>query len=265
MTKKQRLDLVLVERGLVGSRAQAQRAISAGLVLVNGQIIDKPGAHVPLDAQLEMKENPRYVSQGGLKLEKALRTFHIDVTDKICLDIGASTGGFTDCLLQHGAKRVYAVDVGKGQLDWQLRTDPRVTVLEGINARYLKPEQIGETVDIVTVDVSFISLKLIVPPLKEIVKPTGDLICLVKPQFEAGREHVQRGGVVRDPLIHQRVLEDLARFAQDQLQLSVANATFSPIKGPAGNIEFFVHLVSQPQKSAPIDWAGLVTQAHQEL
>ncbi len=262
---KQRLDLLLTDRGLFNSRAQAQRAIAAGLVLVNGQIIDKPGAQVPVDAHIEVKEKSRYVSQGGLKLEHALRVFHIDVTDKICLDVGASTGGFTDCLLQHGAKRVYAVDVGKGQLDWKLRTDHRVIVLEEINARYLKPEQIGELVDIATVDVSFISLKLILPPLKEIMKPKSDLICLVKPQFEAGREHVRRGGVVKDYFTHQRVLEDLARFVQDQLQLSVVNATHSSIRGPAGNIEFFMHIVSEPHQSAPIDWARLVEHAHKEL
>lgn len=262
---KQRLDLLLIDRGLFNSRAQAQRAIAAGLVLVNGQIIDKPGAQVPVDAHIEVKEKSRYVSQGGLKLEHALRVFHIDVTDKICLDVGASTGGFTDCLLQHGAKRVYAVDVGKGQLDWKLRTDHRVIVLEEINARHLKPEQIGELVDIATVDVSFISLKLILPPLKEIMKPKSDLICLVKPQFEAGREHVRRGGVVKDLSVHQRVLEDLARFVQDQLQLSVVNATHSSIRGPAGNIEFFMHIVSEPQQSAPIDWARLVEHAHKEL
>jgi 23S rRNA (cytidine1920-2'-O)/16S rRNA (cytidine1409-2'-O)-methyltransferase len=148
--KKQRLDLLLVARGLFQSRAQAQRAISAGLVLVNGQVIDKAGAQIPSDAHIELKEKPRYVSQGGLKLERALHVFQIDVADKVCLDVGASTGGFTDCLLQHGAKRVYAVDVGKGQLDWKLRADPRVVVLEGLNARYLKPEQIGEPVDIAT-------------------------------------------------------------------------------------------------------------------
>lgn len=279
---KQRLDLLLVERKLFSSRAQAQRAISAGLVRVNGQIIDKPGAQVSLDAQIEVKERLRYVSQGGLKLEHALRVFHIDVTEKVCVDVGASTGGFTDCLLQHGAKRVYAVDVGKGQLDWKLRTDPRVIVLEEINARYLKPEQIGELVDIATVDVSFISLKLILPPLKEIVKPKGDLICLVKPQFEAGREHVRRGGVVKDLSVHQRVLEDLARFIEDQLQLSVVNATYSPIRGPAGNIEFFLHIRNEPIDSltpglpspsqgrgdggeGEIDWARLVEHAHKEL
>jgi len=264
-SSKQRLDLLLVARGLVSSRAQAQRTISAGRVLVNRQIIDKPGASVSVDAQIEIKEQSRYVSQGGLKLEKALRAFHIDVTDKVCLDVGASTGGFTDCLLQHGAKRVYAVDVGKGQLDWKLRTDPRVVVLEEINARYLQPEQIGEPVDLATVDVSFISLKLILPPLTEIVMPKGDLICLVKPQFEAGREYVRRGGVVKDSSVHQRVLEDLARFAQDQLKLSVVNATFSPLKGPAGNIEFFMHIRNEAAPSAPIDWARLVEHAHKEL
>ncbi len=265
MTKKQRLDLLLVERGLFQSRAQAQRAILAGYVRVNGQIVDKPSAQVPSDAHIELKEKPRYVSQGGIKLEHALCFFQLDVTDKVCLDIGASTGGFTDCLIQHGAKRVYAVDVGKGQLDWKLRDDPRVVVLEEINARYLKPEQIGEPVDIATVDVSFISLKLILPPLKEIVKPKGDLICLVKPQFEAGREHVTRGGVVKDPSVHQRVLEDLASFVQTQLGLSVVNATHSPIRGPAGNIEFFLHIANAPTKSAPIDWARLVAHAHKEL
>jgi 23S rRNA (cytidine1920-2'-O)/16S rRNA (cytidine1409-2'-O)-methyltransferase len=262
---KQRLDLLLVERKLFATRAQAQRALLAGHVLVNGQIIDKPGAQVSTAALIEIKALPRYVSQGGLKLEKALNTFQIDVREKVCLDVGASTGGFTDCLLQHGAKRVYAVDVGKGQLDWKLRTDPRVRVLEEINARYLTPVQIGEPVDLATIDVSFISLKLILPPLKEIIRPNGDLICLIKPQFEAGREHVTRGGIVKDSLVHRRVLEDLASFVQTQLGLSVANATHSPIKGPAGNIEFFVHIVSEPQKSAPIDWARLVEQAHQEL
>jgi 23S rRNA (cytidine1920-2'-O)/16S rRNA (cytidine1409-2'-O)-methyltransferase len=263
--KKQRLDLLLVARGLFQSRAQAQRAISAGLVLVNGQVIDKAGAQIPSDAHIELKEKPRYVSQGGLKLERALHVFQIDVADKVCLDVGASTGGFTDCLLQHGAKRVYAVDVGKGQLDWKLRADLRVVVLEGLNARYLKPEQIGEPVDIATVDVSFISLKLILPPLKEIVKPKGDLICLVKPQFEAGREHVTRGGVVKDSSVHQRVLEELASFVQTQLELSVVNATHSPIKGPAGNIEFLMHIRNEPGQSAPIDWARLVEHAHKEL
>jgi len=262
---KQRLDLLLVERGLFQSRAQAQRAISAGLVRVNGQILDKPSAQVPSDAHIELKEKPRYVSQGGLKLERALYVFQIDVADKICLDVGASTGGFTDCLLQHGARRVYAVDVGKGQLDWKLRTDPRVVALEEINARYLRPEQIGESIDIATVDVSFISLKLILPPLKEIVRPKGDLICLVKPQFEAGREHVTRGGVVKDPSVHQRVLEDLASFVQTQLGLSVINATHSPIRGPAGNIEFFMHIRNEPSQSAAIDWARLVEHAHKEL
>lgn len=265
MSHKRRLDLLLIDRGLFHSRAQAQRAILSGHVLVNGQIIDKPGAQVLVNAPITVKEQPRYVSQGGLKLEKALNTFQINVSEKICLDVGASTGGFTDCLLQHGAKRVYAVDVGKGQLDWKLRTDPRVIVLEELNARYLTPDQIGEPVDIATVDVSFISLRLIVPPLREIVTPKGDLICLVKPQFEAGREHVRRGGVVTDPLTHQRVLEDLARFFTDQLKLSIMNATFSPIKGPAGNIEFFMHIRNEPSHGVPIDWARLVEQAHKAL
>ncbi len=264
MSPRRRLDLLLVERGLFRSRAQAQRAILAGYVRVNNQIIDKPGAQIPSDAHIEVKERLRYVSQGGLKLEKALREFQIELKERVCLDVGASTGGFTDCLLQHGATRVYAVDVGKGQLDWKLRTDPRVVVLEAINARYLTPDMIGELVDVATVDVSFISLKLIVPPLKEIVKPKGDLVALVKPQFEAGREYVRRG-VIKDPLVHQHVLEDLVRFLQDQAQLSVVNGTFSPIKGPAGNIEFFIHIRNEPSRSVPIDWARLVEQAHRAL
>lgn len=264
-TQRQRLDLLLVERGLFATRAQAQRAILAGQILVAGQVVDKPGAQVSSEALIEVKASPRYVSQGGRKLERALRAFHLDVTDKVCLDIGASTGGFTDCLLQHGARKVYAVDVGKGQLDWKLRQDSRVVVLEEINARYLKLAQIGELVDLVTVDVSFISLKLVLPPLRAIVKPGGDLITLVKPQFEAGREHVKRGGVVKDPDIHRRVLEGLSRFMTDELRLSVVNATYSPIKGPAGNIEFFLYVKNELGIEVALDCAALVAAAQQDL
>jgi len=266
MSTKRRLDLMLVEHGLCKSRAAAQRAIAAGQVFVNSQRADKPAALVSEDAPIELREGPRYVSQGGLKLEKALRAFQLTtVQGKICLDIGASTGGFTDCLLQHGAARVYAVDVGKGQLDWKLRNDPRVVVQEGLNARYLQPEQIGEEVDLATIDVSFISLRLVLPALKPIVKPARDMIALVKPQFEAGREHVQRGGVVKDPEVHRTVLEDLAQFATRELKFSLLNATFSPLKGPAGNIEFFLHLKNEAEQSAGIDWAELVHKSHRLL
>lgn len=261
---KNRLDFLVIERGLCATRAQAQRAIIAGHVLVNGQISDKPGAQVFNDALIELKEQARYVSQGGLKLEKALRAFQIDVHNRVCLDVGASTGGFTDCLLQHGASKAYCADVGKGQLDWKLRNDPRVVVLEEINARYLKPEQIGETIDLATIDVSFISLKLILPPLRSIVKSGGDLVCLVKPQFEAGREKVKRGGVVKDPEVHRHVLEELTRFSTEDLALSVVNATYSPIKGPAGNIEFFLYIKNGPGVEVALDFARLVEEAQRQ-
>lgn len=264
-SERKRLDLVLVERGLASSRTLAQRLIQAGRVLVNGQIADKPARLVPAEAQIELQERPRYVSQGGYKLEKALRVFQIDVTGRVCLDVGASTGGFTDCLLQHGAKRVYAVDVGKGQLDWRLRRDPRVVVLEGVNARYLTREQVGEPVDVATVDVSFISVKKILPALTELVKPDGDLVVLVKPQFEAGREHVRRGGVVKDPRVHERVLADVAEFAAKELGLSVQGATHSPLKGPAGNIEFFLHWKDESGQSRVVAFSDVVRRAHEEL
>ena len=265
MSTKKRLDLALVERRLCKSRAAAQHMILAGQVLVNGQLVDKAATSISDDTKIELKEKPRYVSQGGFKLEKALRVFEISVQGAICLDIGASTGGFTDCLLQHGAAKVYAVDVGKGQLDWSLRHDPRVIVKEDINARYLHPEQIGEPMDLGTMDVSFISLKLVLPAIKPIVKPSGHVIALVKPQFEAGRQLVKRGGVIKDLQVHQQILEELIQFAVEELELSVINATFSPFKGPAGNIEFFLHLRLEPGIVTPLDMARLVTEAHQEL
>lgn len=259
---RERLDMLLIKRGLFSSRSTAQREILAGNVFVNSQLVDKPGALVLIDARIEIKRRSPYVSMGGLKLEKALRAFQLNVVGKIAIDVGASTGGFTDCLLQHGAKRVYAVDVGKGQLDWKLRNDPRVVMLEGINARYLRPEQIGEQVDLATVDVSFISLKLILPPLKTTVKELGDIVALVKPQFEAGKTKVKRGGVVRDPKVHLEVLNELSRFICEDLNLSVRNATFSPIKGPAGNIEFFLYLKNAGGASVKLDFESLVRQAH---
>ncbi|MBC7092901.1 TlyA family RNA methyltransferase [Candidatus Bipolaricaulota bacterium] len=257
---KERLDVLLVERGLAASRAQAQALIRAGQVRVKGQVVDKPSAAVAGDAVLEVSAPPRYVSRGGEKLAAALQAFGVDPAGKVCLDVGASTGGFTDCLLQHGAARVYAVDVGRGQLDWRLRNDPRVVVKEGLNARYLRPADIGEPVDLATVDVAFISLRLILPPLRGIVKPHGDVVALVKPQFEAGRGSVRRG-VVRDPEVHREVLIGIAAFARETLSWSVRGATPSPLLGPAGNREFFLHLVPRPGENAPIEWDRVATTA----
>jgi len=255
---KLRLDQLLVARGLAESRSKAQALIRAGLVLVEGQLRDKPGTLVPPDAAIALKERPRYVSRGGEKLAAALEAFGVDPGGKVCLDIGASTGGFSDCLLQHGAKRVYAVDVGKGQLHWKLRTDPRVVVKEGLNARYLSADDIGEPVDLATVDVSFISLRLVLPPLVGIVRPEGDVVALVKPQFEAGRGQVGRGGVVRDPEVHREVLQGIAGFVEGELGWSVAGAIRSPLLGPAGNVEFLLYLLPRPGESISIDWEELI-------
>lgn len=235
-----------------------------GNVLVNSRIIDKPGTLVQVDARIELQEPAKYVSRGGIKLEKALQAFKLAVRGKTAVDVGASTGGFTDCLLQHGARKVFAVDVGKGQLDWKLRNDPRVIALEGVNARYLKPEDIGEQVDLATVDVSFISLKKILPSLKELVKPGGDLVALVKPQFEAGRSKVKKG-IVKDPAVHIEVLSDLSRFINQELGLSVLEATFSPLLGPEGNIEFFLYLENFSSRSRDVDLEMIVRNAHKEL
>lgn len=254
---RKRLDQLLVERGLVESRCKAQALIRAGRVYVERKREDKPGALVPENAPIEIEKGPRYVSRGGEKLEAALQAFAVNPAGKVCLDIGASTGGFTDCLLQHGAAKVYAVDVGKGLLHWKLRNHPRVVVKEGINARYLRPEDIGEPVDLATVDVAFISLKLVLPPLVGIVRPEGDVIALVKPQFEAGKEKVGRGGVVRDPLVHREVIQGIVRFVEDELRWSAVGAIRSPLLGPAGNVEFFLHLLPRPGHSRALDWSKL--------
>lgn len=243
--RKERLDLLLVERGHAPSRAQAQALIRSGRVRADGALLDKPGAQVSTNAVIELSAPPRYVSRGGEKLEAALAAFTLDPRGKICLDVGSSTGGFTDCLLQHGAQRVHAVDVGRGQLDWKLRNDPRVIVHEGLNARYLQPEDVGELVDLATVDVSFISLRLVLPPLAAIVRPGGKVIALVKPQFEAGRERVRRG-VVRDPAVHHAVVDDVVTFARESLGWTVHATAPSPLLGPAGNREFFVCFAVQP-------------------
>jgi 23S rRNA (cytidine1920-2'-O)/16S rRNA (cytidine1409-2'-O)-methyltransferase len=236
---KKRLDLLLVERGLVESREQARRLVMAGQVRVDGCVIDKPGTLVAPEAEIVLPPPMPYVSRGGLKLEHALDAFAIDVAGKIAADVGVSSGGFTDCLLQRGAARVYAIDVGYGQLDWKLRRDPRVVVLERTNVRYL--ESLPEPIDLATIDVSFISLELVLPAVMKLLKPDGQIVALVKPQFEAGRRQVGKGGVVRDPQVHRSVLEKIARWASGH-GLGVHGLTRSPLAGPAGNIEFWMHL-----------------------
>lgn len=236
---KQRLDLLLTRRGLAESREKAQRLILAGEVTVDGETITKPSAQVSAEAEIAIITSLPYVSRGGIKLQRALDAFGVDVRGKVVADLGASTGGFTDCLLQHGAARVYAIDVGYGQLAWALQQDPRVIVMDRTNARYL--ESLPEPVDLVTIDVSFISLLLVLPAAIRILQGEGEIIALIKPQFEAGRAQVGRGGVVRSPAVHREVLERVALWSQQQ-GLLVCGMVPSPIKGPAGNIEFLIYL-----------------------
>ncbi len=246
--KKERLDKLLVKLGLTETRQKAQALIMAGLVYVNNKRVDKAGTKVPIEAQIEIKGSPcPYVSRGGLKLEHGLKEFSIEVKGLVCADIGASTGGFTDCLLKHGATKVYAIDVGRGQLHWSLRQDPRVIVMEGINARYLKPEDLPEALDLVTIDVSFISLTKILPAAKGLLKPQGKIIALIKPQFEVGPKNVGKGGVVRNPALHQQAIEKIKNFSHT-LGLFVLGITKSPIKGTAGNIEFLIYLSNTPKE-----------------
>ncbi len=237
--RKKRLDILLSERGLVESPHRAQGLIMAGQVLVDDEVVDKPGKLVSLYAQVTIREGLPYVSRGGIKLEHALNRFQVDVTGKIVADVGASTGGFTDCLLHGGARRVYAIDVGYGQLAWRLRQDPRVVVLERTNIRYL--ETLPEPIDLFTVDVAFISLELVLPKVVNLLQPKGEIIALIKPQFEAGREQVGEGGVVKDPTVHRSVLEKILAWAKNN-SLRIQGVTPSPLKGPAGNLEFFSYL-----------------------
>jgi 23S rRNA (cytidine1920-2'-O)/16S rRNA (cytidine1409-2'-O)-methyltransferase len=237
--KKKRLDVLLVERGLVESRERGKRLIMAGEVLVDGQVMDKPGMRVAGGVDVRLKAKPPYVSRGGLKLEAALDSFDVQVAGAVAADVGASTGGFTDCLLQRGVSRVYAIDVGYGQLAWRLRQHPRVVVMERVNVRYL--ESLPEPIDLATVDVSFISLELVLPSVMGWLKPAGDIIALIKPQFEAGRAEVGKGGVVKDPQVHRAVLGKILSWALDH-GLAVRSLIASPLKGPAGNVEFLAHL-----------------------
>jgi len=249
LTKK-RLDLVLVEKGYFGSRQAAQAAIMSGRILVGGKKVDKSGEQIATDSELIIiGEDLPFVSRGGLKLAKALKVFPIDLTGKIVLDAGASTGGFTDCALQHNASKVIAVDVGYGQLAWKLRQDPRVKVFERKNIRYLTPADLDDIrVDVAVADLSFISLKLILPNLIELAKNTGDIILLIKPQFEAGKDKVGRKGVVKDPKLHQEIISEIISFSQNH-NLRVGGLDYSPIKGPRGNIEYLLWLSKEERPS----------------
>ena len=262
---KKRLDVLLVEQGLAESRQKAQALIMAGQVYIGDRRYDKAGMTLEEDQKLEVRgQSLRYVSRGGLKLEKAMSAFPISLEGKVAADIGASTGGFTDCMLQNGASRVYAVDVGYGQMAWSIRSDPRVICLERTNARYLSREQIPEPLDFASIDVSFISLKLILPALRPLLGEGGQVVALVKPQFEAGREKVGKKGVVRDPKVHLEVLEQFLIHA-DEADFSVKGLTFSPIRGPEGNIEYLGHLAVGRGESCQEDLAQLVKRSHDTL
>lgn len=265
MASKKRLDVLLVERQLVESRQKAQGLIMAGEVFVNGQRVDKAGAGIAQDAAVELRgQGLPYVSRGGLKLEKAIKSFGLELAGVTAIDAGASTGGFTDCMLQNGAKKVYAVDVGYGQLAWSLRNDPRVVCMERTNVRYLTPAVIPEPLDFGTVDVSFISLRLILPALRSLMKEEGQVVCLIKPQFEAGREKVGKKGVVRDKTVHLEVLEQFLQHAAE-CRFFVKEITFSPIRGPEGNIEYLGHLTVREQPSYEGDLRALVEASHENL
>lgn len=264
---KERLDVILFKRGLFPSREKAQSAIMAGSVFINGQKADKAGAKYDENADITVKENPiPFVSRGGLKLEKALDIFGIDLHGKKAIDIGASTGGFTDCMLKRGAVKVFAVDVGYGQLAWELRNDSRVVCMERTNIRYVKPEDIGEPLDFASIDVSFISLKKVLPVAQELTSPDGEIVCLIKPQFEAGREKVGKHGVVRDPEVHKEVITTVLGFSGEH-GLACRGLTFSPIKGPEGNIEYLAYLAKSGESLKNL--AEIITEtvnnAHQDL
>ncbi len=269
MAEKERLDVLLMEKGLVESREKGRALIMAGKVFVAGQKEEKAGTKINVNSEIVVKgDDKKYVSRGGLKLEKAINNFGIVLKGKVCMDIGASTGGFTDCMLQNGAVRVYSVDVGYGQLDWKLRNDERVVCLEKTNVRYLNEEQVPELVDFASVDVSFISLTMVIPPILERMKEDAQLVCLIKPQFEAGREKVGKKGVVRELSVHCEVIEKIIDFAFEK-GLNILNIDFSPIKGPEGNIEYLILLDRKKEgflKEEAYEMAKQVTAlSHNEL
>ncbi len=262
---KTRLDVLLVEQGFFDSREKAKAIIMSGEVYVNGQRADKPGVSYANDCKIEVRGGRlKYVSRGGLKLEKALDYFGGNPSGRVCMDCGASTGGFTDCMLQRGAKHVYSIDVGYGQLAWSIRSNERVTVMERTNVRYITPDMFPERPDFATIDVSFISLKLILPAVSGVLLPEGDVYCLVKPQFEAGKDKVGKKGVVRDKETHLQVLKDFIKNAESS-GFSVKGITWSPIKGPEGNIEFLGHLSLDGCVSEKIDLEAVVEEVHNKL
>ena len=265
MKVKKRLDVLLTDQGYADTRSKAQAIIMSGQVYVNGQKADKPGVSYEETVELEVRGAVcPYVSRGGLKLEKALRDFGVKPEGYVCSDSGASTGGFTDCLLQQGAKKVFAIDVGYGQLDWKIRSDERVVVMERTNIRYVTPEDLGEPLDLSVIDVSFIGLEIVLPTIKTLLKPTGQVLCLIKPQFEAGKENVGKKGVVRDPKIHKMVLDNFVSLV-NTLGFRILGLTFSPVKGPEGNIEFLGHLTLDDVTGIEPDTAEVVAQAHKTL
>lgn len=276
---KERLDVLLVQQGLAASREKAKAIIMAGSVLVNGQREDKAGTMIDTKAEIVVKGSQlKYVSRGGLKLEKAMSHFDITPNGKVCMDVGASTGGFTDCMLQNGAKKVYSVDVGHGQLDWKLRNDARVVCMEKTNIRYVTMEDIQEPAAFVSIDVSFISLTKVLLPVRGLMTEDGEVVCLIKPQFEAGREKVGKKGVVRDPKVHEEVIHKVINYA-GEIGFKSMDLEFSPIKGPEGNIEYLLHLRKQPQaegdaleEGSDTDWCAegisvkkIVAMAHDTL
>lgn len=261
---KERLDVLLVKRGLMESREKAKAVIMAGCVFVDGQREDKAGSMFGEAAAIEVKGNSLpYVSRGGLKLEKAVKEFGVVLSGRICMDVGASTGGFTDCMLQHGAEKVYSVDVGWGQLAWKLRKDERVVVMEKTNIRYLTSEEIPDRIDFVSIDVSFISLTKVLLPIKALMKENGQMVCLIKPQFEAGREKVGKKGVVREKSVHMEVIETVIRFAL-AIGFDLLNLSFSPVKGPEGNIEYLLYLQNQPENRKEVLYSELVEKTVEE-
>jgi 23S rRNA (cytidine1920-2'-O)/16S rRNA (cytidine1409-2'-O)-methyltransferase len=263
---KERLDVMLVNRGLAPSREKAKAVIMSGIVFVDGQREDKAGSTFDEKVNIEVKGSTlKYVSRGGLKLEKAMEHFDVTLKGKICMDVGSSTGGFTDCMLQNGAVKVYAVDVGHGQLDWKLRNDERVVCMEKTNIRYVTPDQIEELVQFASIDVSFISLTKVLGPVKELLTDEGEIVCLIKPQFEAGREKVGKKGVVRDRKVHEEVIHMVMDFAKS-IGFVLCNLEFSPIKGPEGNIEYLLHLSKDTERvGGEIDVDAVVTASHGTL
>ena len=267
-SKKERLDVLLVDKGMCTSRERAKTNIMAGLIFVDGQRVDKAGEKVSVDADIVFKgEELKYVSRGGLKLEKAMNTFGIDLTNKVCMDIGASTGGFTDCMLQNHASKVFSVDVGYGQFAWKLRTDERVVCMERTNIRYVTPEDIGVPLDFASIDVSFISLRTIMPAVKNLLGDKGEVVALIKPQFEAGREKVGKKGVVRDIEVHLEVVNKIVNFLIEN-DFNVLGLSFSPIKGPEGNREYLVYFTKDKEKEGTFELSQIydvVRESHSQL